>query len=230
MSMKKIICLLLFPFLASAQSNMLTLDSCLRLAKANYPLFKQNDMIAQMEKNRVEIVNKNWLPKISFISQSTYQSEVPEFPLPGFSFTFSKDQYMNALDVEQTIFDAGQTRDQRVMEKMNGENELQKNEVELYKLVDRVNQYYSGILIGRASLQTLNVYKEDITNKKNILASSLKNGTALQSNLDALEAEELKTEQSIIETRNNLDAMYKAFAMLIGKTMDDKTEFSSIPA
>jgi outer membrane protein TolC len=131
--------------------------------------------------------------------------------------------------VDQTLFDAGQLKQQKQLDRLNSEQELLKNEVEMYKLIDRVSQLYCSILLMRENLKTLNIYKSDITNKKGNLAESLKNGLILQSNLDELEAEELKTEQSIIEAQDNIQAIYQSLGMFINMNINDSTELSAQP-
>lgn len=87
------------------------------------------------------------------------------------------------MNLEQNLFDGGQIHQQKQLDKLNSETDLRKNEVEMYKLIDKVNQLYSSILLTRESIKTLNVYKDDINNKKTILSASVKNGMTLQSNL-----------------------------------------------
>ena len=195
------------------------------MAKRNYPLIKQNNLIEENEKNTINADSKNWLPKLSFISKANYQSEVIQFA----GITFPHDSYLNALDLEQTLFDGGQIHQQKQLDKLNGETDLLKNEVELYKIIDRIDMLYSSILLTRESIKTLDVFKDDINNKKTILSASVQNGMTLQSNLDALEAEELKTEQSLIESKGDLTALYKSLGMFINKTIDDNTELTADP-
>jgi outer membrane protein TolC len=208
-----------------AQKTELSLDSCIQMAKRNYPLIKQNNLISESEKNNLNSDNKSWLPKLSFISKAAYQSEVVEF----LGKSFPHDSYLTAVDLEQTLYDGGQVKQQKNLERLNTETELIKNQVELYKLIDRVNQLYSTILLTRENRKTLNIYKDDIGNKKTVLAASVANGMVLQSNLDALEAEELKTEQLLIESKENIGALYQSLGMYINKPIDDSTEFSSQP-
>ncbi len=217
--------LLLMSTIGFAQKETLTLDSCIQMAKRNYPLIKQNNLITENEKNQLNCDTKNWLPKLSFISKATYQSEVISF----MGTSFPNDSYLTALDLEQNVFEGGLNHQQKQLDRLNGENELQKNQVELYKLIDRINQLYSSVLLTRENIKTLSVYKEDITGKKGILSSSVKNGLSLQSNLDELEAEELKTEQSITEARDNMMALYQSLGMFINKTITDSTALSTQP-
>ncbi len=224
--MKRItLLLLLLTSICAAQKETLSLDSCIQMTKRNYPLIKQNNLISENEKNSISADNKNWLPKLSFISKATYQSEVISFQ----GITFPNDSYLTALDLEQTLFDTGQTKQQKEADRLINENELQKNQVELYKLIDRVNQLYSSILLTRENIKTLSLYHDDIGNKKTNLASSVKNGLTLQSNLDELEAEELKTEQSIAESKDNIVALYQSLGMYINKTITDSTSLFTEP-
>ncbi len=224
--MKRItLLLILISSVCFAQKETLSLDSCIQMAKRNYPLIKQNNLITENEKNNLSQDNKYWLPKLSFISQATYQSEVISF----LGLSFPHDSYLNALNLEQTLFDGGQTKKQKQLDKLNGETDIQKNQIELYQLVDRINQLYSSILLTRENIKTLSIYKDDIGNKKGNLVSSVKNGLTLQSNLDELEAEELKTEQSILEAKDNIIALYQSLGMYINKAINDSTALSTEP-
>jgi len=218
-----------------AQKASLSIDSCIRLAKLNYPQIKQNGLIEDMEKNDQRSINTNWLPKLAFKAAATYQSEVTNFDLPGFGAlgslfpVFPKDNYAATLDLEQTLYDAGKIKQQKRVERLNAANELQKNEVELYKLADRVNQLFNTILLTRANLKTLTIYKGDIHNKILLISASFKNGLALESNLEELEAEELKAEQSLIGSKESLNALYHSMTLFINVPLNDSTEFSMLP-
>ncbi|MGZ4158947.1 MAG: TolC family protein, partial [Bacteroidia bacterium] len=152
--------------------QVLSLDSCIQMAKRNYPLIKQNNLLEESEKNIINADDKNWLPKLSFISKATYQSEVISF----LGTTFPHDSYLTALDLEQDLYDGGVNKQKKRVDKLTSETDLLKNEVELYKLVDRINQLYSAILLSRENIKAMGIYKDDIGNKKNVLSESVKNG------------------------------------------------------
>ncbi len=219
--------LLVISSLSFGQNNTLSLDSCLQMAKRNYPLTKQNGLITEIEKNNLNNDNKLWLPKLSFAANYTYQTET--ISIPAFGVSLPNDSYLSSLALEQNVFDGGQIHSQKRLDRLNSENELQKNSVELYKLADRITQLYSNILLSRENLKTLNIYKDDVGNKKTIISASYKNGMVLQSNVDALEAEELKTEQSIEETKENIKAYYQSLSTYINQSIDDSTKFLSTP-
>lgn len=203
------------------QNEILSLDSCVHMAKQNYPLIKQNHLIVQSQLTAQNINRNEWLPKINFSTKATFQSEVISF----LGMTFPWDNYLTSLSLEQTLYDGGLIKEQLNLDKLSGENSLIANEVELYKLIDRINQLYSAILINRESIKTLSIYTDDINSKKNILSASVRNGLTLVASLDELEAEALKTEQSIIETKENLSALYHNLGMFINKSINDSTQF-----
>jgi len=213
--------------LASAQS--ISLDSCISWAKQNYPSIKQNQVTLMQAQQNEKAISEAWLPKINFMGQATYNTEVVAFNFPGMDISFPHDAYMTALSLEQTIVDGGSTKSQKHIESLSTEMELQRNEVEMYKIVERINQFYVNILLGRENLKILTLYKEDLTNRYANMKIAVENQTVLQSTLDELDAEIMKTDQNLIESNFNISGLYKTLSFFIGKTVDDKTVMSETP-
>ena len=138
---------LLYCFSMNAQT--LTLQQCYQLARENYPLIKRNDLLAKSKDYTVEKASKAWLPQINILGQATYQSDVTQLPikLPNATVEpLSKDQYKVFADIKQTIFDGGMISNQKKIAELQSQTEIQKNEVELEKLKDRINQLFFGII------------------------------------------------------------------------------------
>lgn len=229
MSIKRIIALTMLWGVGSLSSAQVSIDSCVTWTKKNYPLYKQTQQLQQLSDVNQRGISEAWLPKIGLQAQATYNTEVVSFNFPGMSVSFPHDAYMASLGLEQTILDGGQIKAQHRLEDLNTASEVQKNEMELYKLIDRVNQVYVNILLGRESLEILRLYKEDLTNRATNMKVAVDNQLTLQSALDELEAEILKTEQNRIETQANLKALYQSLGIYTGKTFDEKTFFSTTP-
>jgi outer membrane protein TolC len=133
------------------------------------------------------------------------------------------------VSLDQTLYDGGQTKQQKQIEHLSTELDVQRNEVELYKLVERVNQIYVNILLTRENLDVLDTYKKDIDNRHKDLEAAQQNGLALESSLDELEAESLKTDQSIIDAKTNLAALYKTMELFTGHPFSDATPIDLTP-
>jgi outer membrane protein TolC len=70
--------------LAAAASQpppgQLTLPECYTLARQNYPLIKQRELILRTRDYSIENASKGWLPQLSFSGQATYQTQTISFP------------------------------------------------------------------------------------------------------------------------------------------------------
>ncbi len=218
----------LFQFSFAQSVARLNIDTCIALAEKNYPLAKQSGFLQAVGANNLKGINGAWLPQIGFDAKGTYQSEVTSFDFPGFS-PLPKYSYEAALKLNQTMFDGNVTAQQRETDKANTETEIQKVQVETYKIRERIVQMYGNVLLAKENLKVLDSYMEDIQSKKSRLKSLVANGALLQSNVDVLDAETLKTEQKVIELNANLKTLYQILSLYIGQQVDENTLFEEIP-
>jgi outer membrane protein TolC len=220
-----LIILVLLPPLLKAQP--LSLDSAYQLARKNYPLIKQRELIKQTSDLTIENLNKGYLPQIAVNGQGTYQSEVTRIniPLPGISVDpLSKDQYKITADVNQLIYDAGTIKEQKSIQQLNAVTEEQKLAVELYKLRERINQLYLGILLTDEQTKQAKLVKADLLNGIAKVQAQVENGTALRSGLNSLKAEALKADQRIIELTSNRESLVNILSVFIGVQLSKDVE------
>lgn len=150
----------------------ITIEECYRKAQANYPLIKQYDLIEKSREYSVSNANKGYLPQISFSAKASYQSDVTKLPfnfsrlgISGVEIpTLSKDQYGATVDITQTIWDGGATRFRKDDIRMSAEVEKKNTEVALYKVNERVNQIFFGILLADAQIRQNKLYQPQIRN------------------------------------------------------------------
>ncbi|HEY5326486.1 MAG TPA: TolC family protein, partial [Mucilaginibacter sp.] len=129
---------------ANGQSPALTINEVYSLARKNYPLIKQRDLIAKTKEYSVSNAAKGYLPAFSINGQATYQSAVTTFPftipIKGFTLPqYSKNQYKIDGELDQVIYDGGIIKNQKQTAETNEVIQQQSLEVELYALYDRVN-------------------------------------------------------------------------------------------
>jgi outer membrane protein TolC len=228
--MKKptLIALFLLLWSQGQTQRVISLDSCIIWAKANYPLIKQNQLFNEVSALNVRAINESWLPKLTLNVQGVYQSEVVQLNLPGVNTHFPHDSYNSSLAIEQTIFDGGITKKQREIEASNLTIEKQKNEIELYKVIDRVNQLYTSVLLGKENIQMLAVFKDNLMNRRKNLIPAIENGLSLSSSLDEIDVEIMKLDQNMIETNQNLESLYRGLSILTGKSIKEDSEFNLV--
>ena len=165
--MKRIIIVLtlLLGYLSPTVYGQLTLDSCQQRARANYPLVKRYNLIEKSNEYSLATAGKNYLPQFAVSAKATYQSDVTKMPvsIPGIAIEgVSKDQYGVTLDVTQSIWDGGTTQAQKRIIKAGSDVEKRQLDVEVYKLTDRVNQLYFGILLVDEQLEQNRLLQEDL--------------------------------------------------------------------
>jgi outer membrane protein TolC len=218
--------LIMFTSMVDAQVNSITLDSCYVLAKKNYPLVKQHELIAKSNEYTLGNIAKGYLPQLDINGQATYQSDVTQFPksIPGIK-TLSKDQYKIYAEANQVIYDGGVLKQQKKLQEANAIVDGQQLEVELYKLKDRINQLYFGILLIDEQLKQIVLTRRDIQLGLDKTNAQISNGTALQSNADILKAQLLKTDQQTIELNSNRKAFTDMLGLFVNRPLDENTIF-----
>lgn len=218
--------LFLFPFLVMAQQyQSLSLARANELAQQNYPLIKQRALLKQTADINIDNLSKGFLPQFSLGSQATYQSAVTAInvPIPGVNITApSKDQYKIVADVSQLMYDGGVIKEQKNLQQLNEAAEQQKVEVELYKLKERINQLFLGVLLFDEQLKQMNLIRDDINNGIKKTEALVKNGVAFKSNVHVLKAELLKTDQREIEIKASRKGLTNVLGLFINQTLPDE--------
>ena len=190
--MKKLIVLFsLLCILKNAQGQTLealTIEESYRLATEYYPMIKQRELIAKTEEYSISNAIKGHFHVLTINGQSTYQSNVTEIPIqiPELNVEeLSRNQYKVYGEVTANIYDGGVIKNQTKTYKAAAKVDEQKLEVELYKLKERVNQLFFGILLLDAQVDQNELLKEDIKRGIKQTEASIANGVALKSSADA---------------------------------------------
>lgn len=219
-------CWWLLPAGLQAQTRPLTIRDAYQLARRNYPMIRQQGLIEKTRDYSVSNAAKGYLPQLTVQGQATYQSAVTEFKLPvstpGVEFpSISKDQYKVYGEVNQTIYDGGNVRTQVRSHEANAQVETQKLEVDLYKLNDRVNQLFFGVLMLEEQLRQNELLKKDINLGIKKVQALIDNGTAFKSNANTLKAELLKADQRTIDLNASRKAYLEMLGLLTGQQTGD---------
>jgi outer membrane protein TolC len=214
---------------ATAQdSTNFTLEQAYSLAQKNYPVIRQKDLVRRTAAININNIHKGFLPQVTISGQATYQSDVTSVPvkLPGIDIESpSKDQYKILADVNQVIYDGGSAAAQKNVQQVNALVEDQKAEVELYKVKERINQLYLGILLYDEQVNQVNLVKKDIALGIKRVAAQVENGTALRSNQLVLEAELLKNDQRLVEINAGRQGLIEVLSLFINQQLPATTRF-----
>lgn len=229
----KAVILIISLFAYTSGFAQFSIDECYEKAKANYPLINQYGLIEKAEQYSLENVAKNYLPQISLNGQATYQSDVTTIPIDFAALglaveipEISKDQYKATIDVNQVIWDGGNTGAQKKITKASTEIERKKVDVSIYAIEEKVTQLYFGILAIGENLKVLDLKEKDILTNKEMIESMLKNGTAMQSDLDQINVELLNLEQSRTEQLWMKKAYRKMLSLFIHEEIPENVDLA----
>jgi outer membrane protein TolC len=204
--------LFVFSFLISFSSmgqQLLTLEECQRLSRENYPLSKQRALIDKTSEYTVDNIAKGNYPQLSINGQATYQTDVTQVPvnLPNLNIPSpDKDQYKIYAELTQSIYNGGVIRKQKEAAEVSQALEQQKLETELYRVKERVNQLYFGILLSDEQIKLTELLKKDLQSGIDKTSAAVTEGVATKSNMDVLKAELLRADQRILEVQSLRDA------------------------
>ncbi len=206
-----------------------SLDDCRQWARENHPVLQQKQILENMSALTVGNQKTNYLPVLNLNGQASYQSDITHVPISiqGISIpTAAKDQYKMYLDVSQTIWDGGVTKMLTELENKKLDSELQKNEVELYAVQEKVNAFFFMQLKLQQNKKVLETKKEVLLERRKQMESALRNGTILASDLDQLDAELIRLEQDLLDIESNGQYCTNALSILTGKSPDIFAELS----
>lgn len=219
------ICLLLMQTkIGGAQDKQaLSLEECYEQAKVNYPLVKKRALINKSKDYSIDNAGKRYLPQLSINGQATYQSAVTEIPIsvPGIEVPqLKKDQYKIYGEINQSIYDGGEIKQEQETHRAVSAIEEQRLEIDLYQLKGRINQLFFGLLLIEEQLRQNTLLVKDIDLGIRKIQGAINNGTALKSNADVLKAERLNALQQATDMRATRHAYLDMLSLFINQSLD----------
>lgn len=225
--MKKapILIIIFFALQLNAQ-EALSLKDCYNLVAKKYPLAKQTNLLTQQAQLEKAIVAKNKLPKLDFLAQSTYQSDVTFLPIaiPNTSVKPpNKDQYKTTISVNQLIYNDGLIKASTSLKKSEFETKQQQVSVNLYQLKYTINQLYFSILLLQEKTLLLKSKAAQLKSKLKEVDAGIKYGEILPASNQVLEAELLKINQQLTDVQYTKNNLFETLSSIIGEKITETT-------
>lgn len=206
-----------------------TIEECVDKAMANYPLVRKYGLMAATRDVDLSDINRSWLPRLGMYGQVTAQNVVPSFPemltdvmtMMGQEIRgLGKIQYKTGMDVSQTIWDGGASKARREMTRSQDELQQASLDVELYSVRERVEKLFFAILLTEEQISQSRVTYNLLGENLEKLRSMLRNGTAMQADLDMVEAQSLLLNQTILQAQSAVDGYREVLALFIGESLE----------
>ena len=208
-----------------AQTNgLVTLEQCYGVALKNHPWSKQMDYYKNLQELNNKTILTSWLPTLTLNGQATWQSDVTKVDLQlpaqlasSMSIpTPNKDQYKATLDIRQTIYDGGLSKYRKIQESSDLQVNQQSVTVEMNKVKETINGLYFSYILNKEIKLQLDGYDAPLLERKKVLEAAVRNGIALPSDIDAIEAERLTIKQRISECELSKQSALKLLSIVTG--------------
>ena len=212
---------MMLPAMAQAQ----TLEECQRAAEQNYPLIRQYGLIEKTTSLNVANIQKGWLPQVSASAQASLQSDVSAFPdefqklyqQMGITMEgLERDQFRVGIDVQQTVYDAGNIKSQKEIARRQGELQSRQNEVTMYNVRKSVNEMYFSLLLVDEQIRLNADLQTVLEGNEKKLAAMLKGGTASESDWQNVKAERLNVVQKMTGLQSQRTALARMLSIFCG--------------
>jgi len=202
------------------EKHTLTLNECYINARKNAAQITQIDYqhtISMLEKRNS---SNHLLPQLYLNGQASYQSDVitfPESPIQVFP-KIPKDQYKLTLDLHQTLYDGGLTKNQMELTELQSRANIDAVEIELYQIYQVVHQLYFSTLLLDKNLELLLAKNKLLEEQEKTIKSRVENGVLLESELSQFKMQLLKLNQQITATTHDREATISMLGKWIGNT------------
>ncbi|MBD5330938.1 MAG: TolC family protein, partial [Bacteroides sp.] len=122
----------------------------------------------------------------------------------------------------QTIWDGGASKAQRAIERASLAESKAALDVELYAIRSQVENIYFGILLIQEQMKQTESTIELLFANLQRLESMVRNGTAMQSDADMIEAQWLTLKQSMADARNAMKGYRDVLSVYIGEELGEQ--------
>lgn len=216
-----LLALVALPLFGFAQT--LTLDECQKMARANYPVIKQYDMVETLRDYTVSNAAKGWLPQVNVqagayaftdIINANQQMEQMGFDMKNYAAS-------GMVSIKQNIYDSGQIAAGKNVAKAQADVQKRQLDVTMHDITERVEQLFFGVLTLDEQLRQNSILQNDLSVSSNTVKSMVKNGLANQSDIDAISVELMRAEQQADALAASRKAYLRMLGAFVGKPLDE---------
>ena len=229
--MKIYLCMLSFISIMWAnESNNATqmhnIESYMKLARENYPLYKNTQLLDKALALSLTQLNMHFIPHLRFSGKASYQSEVTTLPftaLNNFSFDYkplNKDQYQFVLELAQPVLDMGHFAKK---DSIKAQYATQKADVSisLYKIGQSViNQFFALALINEQISQN-EIHIEELNKNLKNLNVLYRNGAIEKEALSKINIEILNAQKIAQELQSQKEVVINTLSLLTAYQVSD---------
>ncbi len=202
-----------------AQNDEVDLEVLLESAVKTHPLNGQRSLIESKSGLNIKAFEKRNMPNIDFNAQASIQSENIdlEFPIPNLDpISLPLYRVQTNLESNYMLFDGGLIKSLIKNEEIKAKIADQNLNVLLFKIKEKVVDIYFSILLLQKQKEILDSSLFLLDTQEKIVNSAIDNGVALKSDLDKLNIEKIKVNQSKANIANKIITLKVVLSHIAG--------------
>jgi len=173
----------------------ITLQECRQKAHDNYPVIKQYKLVEQARDFNIDNAAKGYLPQISVTGLATYHTDMLKSSNITKTLDTKNSLYGGMVQISENIYDGGAISARKSIAKADAIVSNEQLNVTMYDINNRVDQLYFGALLIDEQIKQNRLLQEDLALSRKSIEGMMKNGIANQSDVDAIEVEQLNAAQ-----------------------------------
>lgn len=221
--------ILLFPALSFSQETI-SLEQCLSAAIENHPRTTDKQLLESISANSLMNINSQWKPSVNLNGQVSYQSDVIDIgssiSIPGIEFPSpQQDQYKFYLDLQQTLYDGGRIKQQKIIQEISAKSDVKKLEADIENVKSSIVDIYYSIIQLQEGVNIQSLMMNLLRDKLAIINTGIRNGVMMESDLSLIEIEILEMEQEITMANLRKEALMSVLAEKCKMDIDENAAF-----
>ncbi len=173
----------------------ITLQECRQKAHDNYPVIKQYKLVEQARDFNIDNAAKGYLPQISVTGLATYHTDMLKSSNIAKTLDTKNSLYGGMVQISENIYDGGAISARKSIAKADANVSSEQLNVTMYDINNRIDQLYFGTLLIDEQIKQIRLLQEDLALSRKSIEGMMKNGIANQSDVDAIEVEQLNAAQ-----------------------------------
>ncbi len=205
--------------LALYSQEQLDIDKARQLAKENYPLFMQYELLELARDYNISNANKAYYPQLSANLIGGLIFGLPSFS-PGSDESGAEANLIGIVQINQNLWDGGRTKANKEIIRVESGIQEKDLDITLKSIESTVDEVYFSILLLDGQIEQANIYGGILENNFRHVQSSYKHGTAFKSDLNEIEVEIIINEQSLNDLLYAKNAYINMLGLMLGRSLD----------
>lgn len=198
---------------------VVTIDECQSWAVNQSSANVQKELNEQLLKVKLNNASSHLYPSLEINGSISYQSHVPQLPETWGFDLLSRDQYGVSLDFNQVVFDGTKIFYGRKYERMMNKTDINKVELSINELKEKVISIYLNLLILDKHQAILQSVESTLSDQLKQLQTLYKEGVVYGNAVAELELQALKIEQQRSELMATRNSLVTSLSIITGKDL-----------